>query len=157
MVALTAEDDSAIVQRLLANGFDGHLLKPVDETALQEMLAAWLGEKPAEAPDDESALTQDPEFQALIDNYVSGLGRYIEALNHAMDQKDWETLRSLAHQLKGSGGSFGFEAISVTARALESAIKAGDMQAIPEKYDMLIHEIGLVCSQSVDSSLGLLG
>ena len=154
IVALTAEDDSNTIQRLLANGFDGHLLKPLDEQALQETLESYLTDM-----DDtkSSEVFDDPEFQALVENYVGGLGHYTEQLADAMKQQDWEALRGLAHQLKGSGGSFGFEGISATARDLETAIKNSEYEAVPQKYDMLVHEIGLVCSQSVDSSMGQLG
>lgn len=149
IVALTAEDDSTTIQRLLVNGFDGHLLKPIDDIALGETLVAFL--KQATASDEtagEDAIFQDPEFQALIDNYVAGLGRYIEQLDSALQAQDWNSMCSLAHQLKGSGGSFGFTEISATARDLEAAIKAGEVADVPDKYARLLHEIGQATSRA---------
>ena len=40
---------------------------------------------------------------------------------------DWEGLRMLAHQLKGSGTSFGFDAITILAAEAEGKLKEGDI------------------------------
>ena len=55
-----------------------------------------------------------------------------------------ERLAYLAHQLKGSGGSYGFQAISENAAELEKTIeKAGDDPApeISEQIVVLLDEI----------------
>ena len=161
IVALTAEDDSQTIQLLLSNGFDGHLVKPLSEEKLNTVLDRYL--LPAEispsgsAKETENEIATDPDFQVLIDNYVAGLGGYVEKLNSAHDDNQWEELKGLAHQLKGSGGSFGFNEISATAKELEAALKENNIAVVPEKFLALIHEIGAVCNQSIDDSIKGLG
>lgn len=51
----------------------------------------------------------------------------IEALL-AADQLD--EIRSIAHRMKGSGGSYGFDEISEIGEAIETAVHTGDAQGI---------------------------
>lgn len=46
MVAFTADADRDSVDALLAAGFDGHLAKPIDATALIDCVARWTGDDP---------------------------------------------------------------------------------------------------------------
>ena len=47
------------------------------------------------------------------------------ALERAQDREALERLAYLAHQLKGSGGSYGYQRISEDAAQLERAIETG--------------------------------
>jgi HPt (histidine-containing phosphotransfer) domain-containing protein len=48
------------------------------------------------------------------------------AMQEALDRFDFETVRSLAHQMNGSGGMFGFQAITDIGAALERAAESLD-------------------------------
>jgi len=45
-------------------------------------------------------------------------------MRDAVTKADYETVRSLAHSLKGAGGGYGFDALSEIAAAIEQAAKA---------------------------------
>ena len=92
-----------------------------------------------------------------MDNYVAGLGDYVTKLDDAKNQSQWLDLQGLAHQLKGSGGSFGFQEISDAARDLEAALKDNQLDKVPEKFNHLMHEIGAVYNRDMDSPLGNIG
>ncbi|MEM6798232.1 MAG: Hpt domain-containing protein [Planctomycetota bacterium] len=57
----------------------------------------------------------DPAFQKLIELFVEGLATRAEALEHARLAGDRIALRSLAHQLKGAAGGYGFVELGVLA------------------------------------------
>ena len=76
--------------------------------------------------DDEYILELTPVYLADCRNEVN-------VMLDAATQKDFETLQSLGHQMKGSGGGYGFDHITVIGGQLESAAKAQDLPAIEQK------------------------
>ena len=42
---------------------------------------------------------------------------------------DYEGLRRLAHQMKGAGGSYGYQVLTEAAKKLEDAAKTRDVEA----------------------------
>ena len=50
-------------------------------------------------------------------------------MGDALDQVDFETVKSLAHQMSGSGGMYGFLAISDIGAALEWAAESVETDA----------------------------
>ncbi len=69
----------------------------------------------------------DPEIEELIPNYLSSLQKTSENLTMALKVKDFDTCRRLGHNLKGSGGSYGFHFVSECGKFIELAAK--DRQA----------------------------
>ena len=70
-----------------------------------------------------SVFGDDPDLGELVEMFVGELPNRVSTLQtHAQDQ-DWESLRRVAHQLKGSGGSYGFDEISTYAARLEASCK----------------------------------
>jgi chemotaxis protein histidine kinase CheA len=55
-----------------------------------------------------------------------------------LDEQDVQALRRVVHQLRGSGGGYGFDAISELAASAEAAIaSAADLESIKLKIDEL--------------------
>jgi hypothetical protein len=67
-----------------------------------------------------------PKMKQIIVEYVQGLPREVAKLLESMNMRDLQPLRRVAHQLRGSGGGYGFDAISVSAGKVEDSIAAGD-------------------------------
>ena len=65
------------------------------------------------------------------------LGDHLAALRSAFDDGDMEELAALAHRLKGSGGSVGFDVFTQPAAELEQHAKAGARDEIPALLDQL--------------------
>jgi HPt (histidine-containing phosphotransfer) domain-containing protein len=89
--------------------------------------------------DETIRVTVDPDLEDLIPGYLEGRGRDAGAMAQALKGKDFETIRILGHSMKGSGGGYGFDAITEIGGGLERAAKAGDGAAI----DRLIEELRL--------------
>ncbi len=72
-----------------------------------------------------STLRGDPDLEALVEMFVDEMPERIAAIQQHAETHDLPGLRRLAHQIKGSGGSHGFQPISDSAARLEDAIRDG--------------------------------
>lgn len=71
----------------------------------------------------QSAYANDPDMAELIEQYTQRLPREVAQLRTLLDGGDLESLRRVTHQLKGSGGGYGFNAITELAGKAEASIK----------------------------------
>ena len=60
-------------------------------------------------------------FAGLRASYLAGLEAKAENLARALERGDWPGVDRLAHDLRGSGGTYGFPEISQQAQAAEEA------------------------------------
>ncbi len=79
----------------------------------------------------------DEDLLELIPGYLENRRHDIGEINNALVQDDFETIRSLGHKMKGSGGGYGFDAISDIGRALENAAKDRRAQEIRDQLERL--------------------
>jgi len=68
----------------------------------------------------------DPDMDELIGEFVAGLAARVDTLRQLVENGDLAGVRTLAHQLKGASGGYGFEVIGQAAGRLEAACKASD-------------------------------
>lgn len=66
-----------------------------------------------------SEFADDPDMCDLVREYVGMMPRRIEQMTDAFEQNRREQLIRLAHQLKGSGGGYGFPILTDKAGKLE--------------------------------------
>lgn len=80
----------------------------------------------------------DPDLGMLVELFVDEMPDRVRGLRTAFEDRDWGLLRRLAHQLKGSAGSYGFGQITPFAATLEQAVSSGESErAIGEQVDRL--------------------
>lgn len=60
----------------------------------------------------------------LVAEFVEELGARIEAIRAAFDTEDARRLKTIAHQLKGAAGGYGFPTIGFAAGDVERTIGA---------------------------------
>ena len=65
----------------------------------------------------------DSELRELIPGYLDNRRSDITIMTGAVDKDDFETVRVLGHDMKGSGGGYGFDAITDIGQTLERAAK----------------------------------
>ena len=63
----------------------------------------------------------DPDLADLIPGFLDNRRKDITAMRKALERGDFETVRTLGHSMKGSGGGYGFDAITDIGAALEQA------------------------------------
>jgi len=153
IIALTAHAMASDREKCLKSGCDGFATKPINHGTLLETVSAHLGGEPDVGPATPnvaealvSEFADDPDMTDLVEVFVDGLSDRVAAIEKALDERDLDSLSMLAHQLKGSGGSYGFTPITDSARDLESALKADqDLENVGEK----VRELTDLCSRAV--------
>jgi HPt (histidine-containing phosphotransfer) domain-containing protein len=63
----------------------------------------------------------DAELEDLIPGFLENRRKDIETLQQAAANSDYETIRKTGHTMKGTGGGYGFDAITDIGRSLEQA------------------------------------
>ena len=80
-----------------------------------------------------STLAEDPDLGEIVDMFVDEMPDRISKLLAQLESGSWEELRRAAHQLKGAAGSYGFDAISPSAAALEDSLRNSKPEAEIQK------------------------
>ena len=75
------------------------------------------------APIASQLVSDDSSFAELVGQFVEGLRERIEKMEQAVHASDFEALRVCAHQLKGSGGGYGYPILTTQAASLEDCAK----------------------------------
>jgi HPt (histidine-containing phosphotransfer) domain-containing protein len=85
-----------------------------------------------------SSFADDPEMRDLLVFFVDDLGRRVEAIRRALLDQDRAQLHTLAHQLSGSAGGYGYTSIGDVARLLEKQVQSDQLS--DEMELSLLHE-----------------
>ncbi|MDH4302079.1 MAG: Hpt domain-containing protein [Nitrospira sp.] len=72
----------------------------------------------------------DASFEPLIPKFLTNRKKEVVTMREALTTQDFETVRKVAHGMKGAGGSYGFDRITDMAAVVEQAAKAGDASTI---------------------------
>ena len=71
----------------------------------------------------------DRDLEDLIPGYLSNRERDVAKVAEALAAGDFETLRVIGHSMKGSGGGYGFDALSDLGSQIEQAALARNAEA----------------------------
>ena len=151
IIALTASALEESLERSLEAGCDAHVAKPVGKLTLLEAILNVIGAAATgPAPDGASPTVAnggclmkrqqiqiDPALRDLIPGFLEHKRADTVTLRAAIDRADYETIRALAHKLKGEGGSYGFDAVSELGATLERAALAKDSNAARQTLDAI--------------------
>ena len=118
-----------------AEGCSEFLGKPIDKQELARVLQKYLTPPVvAEAMPEE----MDEEMMAI---FKESMGTRHQGLQQALAQRDRDQLRALAHQIKGSAGSFGYFALATVAADVQHQLDE-DGVIDDEKVTRLIQQVG---------------
>ena len=65
----------------------------------------------------------DSDLKELIPGFIENRWQDTHVIVACVELKDYETIRGLGHDMKGSGGGYGFDTITDIGRSLEQAAK----------------------------------
>ncbi len=80
----------------------------------------------------------DPEIADIVPGFLENRQRDIKSIQDALEQGDYETIRTLGHSMKGSGGGYGFDAIGDIGSLLEQEAESRNIKGIMRGIDELL-------------------
>jgi HPt (histidine-containing phosphotransfer) domain-containing protein len=96
-----------------------------------------------------SEFADDPDMREIVEFFVNDLNARIDSIREAFDRDDRARLKTLAHQLKGAAGGYGFPTIGHAASAVEHELLGhqSDIALLGERVEDLIR----LCRSAVPS------
>lgn len=140
VVALTAEVLEGDDPKLLEEGFDQVLFKPLDEAQLIDTIVGLLVGKSREESKQVNINSAQQSFLSVlsVDLLDEEVARQLRLLAAAHDEEDMDTMCHQIHQLRSVlYGVADSDEIVAQARQLELACGRGDLEAVAEGFLML--------------------
>ncbi|MGE0471282.1 MAG: response regulator [Nitrospira sp.] len=151
VVMLTADSAQAEVRRAMDLGVQDYILKPFKRevlvTRLQQLSRQTQDKetlKMSHSPLDLQAANQnnatvivDASFEPLMSKFMANRKKEVTAMQEALARQDFETVRTIAHGMKGAGGSYGFDRVTEMAAVIEQAAKMADASVIQCELPLL--------------------
>ncbi|HEY5602890.1 MAG TPA: response regulator [Gammaproteobacteria bacterium] len=147
---LTANAMKEEKDRCTKLGANDFLSKPVEKQAFYLVLEKYLekvGQHKVRNKGDYNA-----ELAELVDEFVASLPAFAQSLQSAAEEHNWRQLESLAHQLKGTGGGFGFSEITVLAERLEAELRTNAIENAVNVLGELLENIDHIADEHVPST-----
>lgn len=86
---------------------------------------------------EEIVVDLDPEIAHLVPGFLAGRRHDVQAVLHALTDSNYDAIRTVGHMLKGTGGAYGFDAISEIGGKLEEGAQRQDFREIREAVTAL--------------------
>ena len=143
VIALTANTMRHEIERYMKLGFTDHLSKPIDRAQFNQKVSHYLNI----AVDDELDLP-DEEFEALKQQYISGLYEQKVQLQNQIKYQDLDGLSKSIHAIKGTAGMFDCEEIHQLSADIDVCLKTDEIDDIESKIRALITAMEHAISQA---------
>ena len=144
IAALTANAMKEDKERCLQMGCNDFITKPINRGDLFDIVGKYLlqgkntdMEKSAKmVPLKSIMLETDPDFITILEEFVKNLGVSINEVRQAHQDKRWDDLKFIVHQIKGLGGGYGYPMMTDLAAKIE-------FQVVSENY----HEVSVLLDE----------
>lgn len=90
----------------------------------------------------------DPEIADIVPGFLENRQKDIKLIQDALLKEDYETIRTLGHSMKGSGGGYGFDAIGEIGLSIEQNAMDRNIDGIRREIKELaayLDRIEVVC------------
>jgi signal transduction histidine kinase/CheY-like chemotaxis protein/HPt (histidine-containing phosphotransfer) domain-containing protein len=155
IVALTAHAMKEEVRRSLDAGCDAHVVKPIAKQTLIEVISTWAARENAPAIDSKGISTAaasagagdtvlDQSLADMVPEYLDRRRRDVPAMLTALAFGDYDSIRTLGHNMKGSGGGFGFPLLGEIGARIEQAALDRDAAAVRGQIDELASYLSIL-------------
>ena len=101
-----------------------------------------------EDPIESDLLKEDPSYADIVVQFVEGLTNRLDTMKEALATSDFDALRVAAHQLKGSGGGYGYPVLTERAAELEQHARASLIEECSQEFE----ELKQLCARVVVSA-----
>lgn len=138
IVALTTDVFLEGSRKISSTGCSDYLTKPIDRKRLYEILRQYLQVSSDEiTPLRSSLLDNEPELHDLIKKYIHKYPVMIKNLNMAFKEVDLSLFEMLLHDIKSTGGNYGFMLITDLAVMIKTHLNNNNVKSIKPLLDEL--------------------
>jgi len=138
ILLLTAHAFREARDRAFAAGCTEHLTKPIKKATLVDAINRC-------APADSQVhVSVEDWLKPVVGGYIEKRRADVVKLRDALERGDYQTIRTLGHQMAGTGGGYGFERITEIGNTLEESAIANDTKRIRAGIVDLDHYLAAV-------------
>jgi signal transduction histidine kinase/CheY-like chemotaxis protein/HPt (histidine-containing phosphotransfer) domain-containing protein len=146
ILALTANARPADLAACIQAGCDAHLSKPIAKTRLLQAIDEYAqnGRRVDKSVDAEHSpaarrtMIQVPEgLEEIAPSYLAARKEEVALSTRALRDYDFDRIRALAHNWKGTGSSYGFDDLTTLGTAIENSATRHDALAVQEQLAQL--------------------
>ncbi|MBZ5576964.1 MAG: response regulator [Acidobacteriia bacterium] len=128
ILALTAYALRQEREKSLEAGCTAHLTKPVRQQTLLRRIREYSAERGRKPEPLELHLSR--RLEPILPGYLERRRRDVTAIADALEKSDFAAIRTLGHNMKGSGSGYGLDHLSEIGAALEAAAQDEDPQRL---------------------------
>ena len=138
ILALSASTSFQDAERSGIAGCDGHLSKPITKLDLLTAIEKYTWHMIPVAIErqehlDPIKIEMQPGLEGIVPGYLASRKKEVPEMLALLGASDFGRLAVLGHQLKGSGGGYGFPDLTRLGAAMEESAKQQDRKAIREQ------------------------
>ena len=139
ILALTAHALREAKDRSFEAGCTDHLTKPIKKAALLDAINKLI-------PPERNRIHVSVEawLKPVAAGYLEKRRADVAKLRGLLDSGDYAAIRTLGHQMAGTGGGYGFEPITEIGGVLEESALAGDSARVRASIENLVHYLNSI-------------
>jgi len=139
LVAVTAHEADQVRERCRAQGFDRVVEKPLSTTDVHRLIDDLIPLSGVDSSEPPSAVAVDasPDLEDLLPDFLARRWAEVGQLRALAEDGDWESIRQIAHRVRGSGGAYGFMELTEHATTLGVAARGEDEASAGEVIDQI--------------------
>jgi signal transduction histidine kinase/DNA-binding response OmpR family regulator len=132
IVALTANALPQDIEACYDAGCDAYVSKPVSKQALLGVIERW-----SSRPTEPISVRIPDGLEELVPGYLSSRKEEVPLMLQLLSSSDFDRIRILSHNMRGSGSAYGFPGLTEIGAALESSARQADVSRLTQHLDSL--------------------
>lgn len=145
ILALSANARAQDIEMSREAGCTMHLCKPISKQKLLNAIEEQGQVRPPKRELPEQSTVSVPEgLKRLIPGYLAARKNEVSKMMKLLAESDYDRLRSLGHNMKGTGSSYGFPELTRFGAALESAARQADNATAAKRIAEIDHYLSRV-------------